>query len=190
MNGGFGPGLGISSSPLTGGGYSHSTNRLAIHRSHTSSHGSHHSDRIQPHPSHYGHPRPNTRPGPVGTITPVKGKWMIPICHEPENDTKTCCLGFWCPQILYGRTQFRLRQMAQSKDPLDLTDYKAINGPYASFMLVGYCYHFSCKLRVLILDRSVWNPKFPFLGSHWLINMELRDIYYATALSHSCYIRH
>jgi hypothetical protein len=71
MNGGFGPGLGISS-PLMGGGYSHSTNRLAIRRSHTSSRGSHHSDRIQPHPPHYGHPRPNTRPGPVGTIAPGK----------------------------------------------------------------------------------------------------------------------
>lgn len=149
MNGGFGPDLGVSSSPLQGGDYSRSIHRLTtmpkgpgVHRSHTSSHGSCHSEGTQPHPSHYGHPR---TPAPVGTVAPRKGKWMIPLCHEPENDVGTCCLGWWCPQILYGRTQFRLRQMAQNKDPLDLTDYKVINGPCATFMLVQCVTDFACK---------------------------------------------
>jgi hypothetical protein len=153
MNGGFGPGLGVSSSPLQGGGnYSHSSHRFTamsqgpgVHGSHTSSHGSTHSERIQPHPSHYGHSHHNPSPAPVGTLAPGKGKWMIPLCHEPENDVTTCCLGCWCPQILYGRTQYRLRQMARNKDPLDLTDYKVINGPCATFMLLEYVTNFECK---------------------------------------------
>jgi hypothetical protein len=152
MNGGFGPGLGVSSSPLQGGNYSHSSHRFTamskgpgVHNSHTSSHGSSHSERIQPHPSHYGPSRHSPSPGPVGTPTPGKGKWMIPLCHEPDNDVNTCCLGFWCPSILYGRTQYRLRQMAQNKDPLDLTDFKVINGPCATFMIVEYVTNFDCK---------------------------------------------
>jgi len=147
MNGGFGPGLGVSSSPLMGEGNSHSTSGLGIHRSHTSSHGFYHSDRIQLRPSHYGNSPPNARPGPVGTIASGKNKWMIPLCHESENDTNTCCLGFWCPQIVYGRTQFWLRQMAQKKDPLDLTDFKVINGPFATFMLVEHAADLCCKLK-------------------------------------------
>jgi hypothetical protein len=150
-NGGFGPGLGISSSSLMGGS-SYSGHRFTVmpkgpgvHRSHTSSYGSSHSERIQPHPSHYGHPRPNPSPGPVGTLAPGRGKWMIPLCHEPDNDVNTCCLGCWCPQILYGRTQYRLRQIAQNKDPLNLDNYKVINGPCATYMIVGSVINFDCK---------------------------------------------
>lgn len=171
MNGGFGPGLGVSSSPLMSGSNSRSSHRLTTmstgpgaHRSHTSSHGSSHSERVQPHPSYFGDPHSNSRPGPVGTIAPTKGRWMIPLCHEPENDVDTCCLGCWCPQILYGRTQFRLRQMAQNKDPLDLTDYKAINGACATFMLVQFVTDFSCKLKMSSFDRSICSPLATLIG--------------------------
>jgi hypothetical protein len=130
MNGGFGPGLGVSFSTLRGDSYSYSSHRFTaipkgpgVYRSHTSSHGSHYSERIQPHPSHYGHPRP---PAPLSTIAPKKGKWMIPLCYKPEIDVGTCWLGWWCPQFLYGRTQRRLKQMAQKKDPQDLINYKVI----------------------------------------------------------------
>jgi hypothetical protein len=149
MNDKFGPGLDVSSSPLQGGDCSRSSHRLTampkgpgVHRFQTSSHGSGHSERIQPQTSHHGHPR---TPALVGTTAPGKGKWMIPLCREPENDVSTCCLGCWCPQVLYGRTQFRLRQMAQNKDPLDLTDYKVINGPCATIMLVHCVTNFACK---------------------------------------------
>jgi hypothetical protein len=149
MNDNFGPGLDVSSSPLQGGDNSRSSHRLTaipngidVHRSQTPSYGSGHSERIQPQPSHHGHTH---TPAPVGTTISGKGKWMVPLCHEPENDVSTCCLGWWCPQVLYGRTQFRLRQMAQNKDPLDLTDNKVINGPCGTIMLVHCVTNFACK---------------------------------------------
>lgn len=152
MNGGFGPGLGVSSSPLQGGNCSHSSHRFTampkgpgVHGSHTSSHGSARSERIQPHPSYYGHSTHNPSPAPVGTLAPEKGKWMIPLRHELENDANTCCLGFWCPQSLYGRTQYRLRQMAKNRDPLDLTAQKVINGPCATFMIAHCVTNFACE---------------------------------------------
>jgi len=70
---------------------------------------------------------------------------MIPLCHEPENDVNTCCLGFWCPQNLYGRTQYRLRQMAKNRDPLDLTAQKVINGLCATFMIAHCVANFACE---------------------------------------------
>lgn len=76
-------------------------------------------------------------------------KWMIPLCYEPKDDVNTCCLGCWCPQILYGRTQYRLRQMARNQDPLDLKDYKIFNAPCMVFWILGAFTNFDCKLKSL-----------------------------------------
>lgn len=49
--------------------------------------------------------------------------WMNKFCVEPRKapqaDVQTCCLGCWVPCALYGKTQWRLRQVARESDPLD-----------------------------------------------------------------------
>ncbi|KAH7342586.1 PLAC8 family-domain-containing protein [Rhexocercosporidium sp. MPI-PUGE-AT-0058] len=42
--------------------------------------------------------------------------WMSQFCVEPKNDTSTCCLGFWVPCALYGKTHWRLDQINRGND--------------------------------------------------------------------------
>ncbi|KAG4439183.1 hypothetical protein IFR05_005336 [Cadophora sp. M221] len=45
--------------------------------------------------------------------------WMSQFCVEPQHDTSTCCLGFWVPCALYGKTHWRLKQINRGKDASD-----------------------------------------------------------------------
>ena len=45
--------------------------------------------------------------------------WMNQWCHEPPDDAKACCLGFWVPPVLYGKTHWRLQNLTKGEDPLD-----------------------------------------------------------------------
>jgi hypothetical protein len=51
-------------------------------------------------------------------------EWRQGLC---EFDT-VCCVGLFCPCILYGKTQYRLSQKANRKEATDLLGYKAVNG--------------------------------------------------------------
>ncbi|KUJ21727.1 uncharacterized protein LY89DRAFT_381682 [Mollisia scopiformis] len=46
--------------------------------------------------------------------------WLSPWCQEPpdaENrDVETCCLGFWVPCALYGKSNWRLKRVAMGED--------------------------------------------------------------------------
>lgn len=69
--------------------------------------------------------------------------WLNKLCHEPQGDIGTCCLGFWLPCALYGNTQYRLKQMAQGDDPLDLRGHRRNNGP--CWMHQMFCFFFRCE---------------------------------------------
>lgn len=120
-------------------------------RSHTSSRtGSSHSELYRPQLTYHGHPRHNPAPRADDVPCPDgyfhdKSEWINPLCHEPSDDMDTCCLGCWCPQVLYGRTQYRLKQIAENKDPLDLKDYKPVNKSCTSFLILGTITSFDCK---------------------------------------------
>ena len=73
--------------------------------------------------------------------------WLNKLCHEPEGDIGTCCLGFWLPCALYGNTQYRLKQMAQGDDPSDLSEHRHNNGP--CWMHQMLCFFFRCECRYL-----------------------------------------
>ena len=65
------------------------------------------------------------RPGQVShPNAAVDPEWKHGLC---EVDT-ICCLGIWCPCVLYGKTQYRLSQKAQKQDATDLLGYKSCNG--------------------------------------------------------------
>ena len=65
------------------------------------------------------------RPGQVShPNAAVDPEWKHGLC---EIDT-TCCLGIWCPCMVYGKTQYRLSQKAQKQDATDLLSYEPCNG--------------------------------------------------------------
>lgn len=65
------------------------------------------------------------RPGQVShPNAAVDPEWKHGLCGV---DT-ICCLGIWCPCLLYGKTQYRLSQKAQKHDATDLLGYKSCNG--------------------------------------------------------------
>jgi Cys-rich protein (TIGR01571 family) len=65
--------------------------------------------------------RPGQMSHPNASLGP---KWRRGMC---ELDA-VCCLGLFCPCILYGKTQYRLSQKANRKEATDLLGYKAVNG--------------------------------------------------------------
>lgn len=71
-------------------------------------------------------------------VYPRPVPWLNKLCHEPEGDIGTCCLGFWLPCALYGNTQYRLKQIDQGDDPMDLSEHKHNNGP--CWMLQMFCF--------------------------------------------------
>ncbi|KAL3423865.1 duf614 domain protein [Phlyctema vagabunda] len=68
-------------------------------------------------------------------------EWMVKFCVEPPDDWATCCQAFWCPCMLYSKTQYRLYQLAKGKDARILEKRKTCDGP---------CWTF-CGLTVLSL---------------------------------------
>ncbi|MCJ1310112.1 hypothetical protein MMC25_003773 [Agyrium rufum] len=60
----------------------------------------------------------------------VESEWRHGMC---ELDS-TCCIGLFCPCILYGKTQHRLSQKAKRREATDLLGYKTCNG---SWLLVA-----------------------------------------------------
>ena len=68
------------------------------------------------------------------------GDWRHGLCEC--GDFGTCCLGCWCPCMLYGKTQYRLNQKSARKDPTNLLSYKACND---SCIVMGVACGFECE---------------------------------------------
>lgn len=81
----------------------------------------------------------NHRPGQVShPNAAVDPNWKHGLC-TPDA---LCCLGAFCPCIVYGKTQYRLSKKAQKQDPTDLLGYESCNGSCGIFaMACG----FQCK---------------------------------------------
>ena len=54
----------------------------------------------------------------------VDPHWKHGLC-EPDA---LCCLGLFCPCIVYGKTMYRLSRRTQKQDPTDLLGYESCNG--------------------------------------------------------------
>ncbi|KAF7510320.1 hypothetical protein GJ744_006816 [Endocarpon pusillum] len=65
------------------------------------------------------------------------GTWKYGLCDC--GDIGVCCTGAWCPCIVYGKTQYRLSQRSERKDPTNLLGYSAFSGSCAAFALLCGC---------------------------------------------------
>ena len=93
----------------------------------------------------------NHRPGQVShPNAAVDPEWKHGLC-TPDA---LCCLGLFCPCIIYGKTQYRLSKRAQKQDPTDLLGYKSSNGSCGIFALA--C-GFQCKLPCGLLSHDCIN---------------------------------
>jgi hypothetical protein len=88
--------------------------------------------------------------------------WMAKFCVEPDGDAATCCLGWFVPCALYGKTHWRLEQLRKDKDPLD-TSWKCsygCNGPCWLFYLLGVYFTGtlgSCELSLNTFAKNYSN---------------------------------
>ena len=85
----------------------------------------------------------NHRPGqvshPNATVNP---EWKHGLC-TPDT---LCCMSFFCPCTIYGKTQYRLSRKMQKQDPTDLLGYESCNGSCGVFAIA--C-GFQCELSPL-----------------------------------------
>ncbi|KAI9713111.1 MAG: hypothetical protein M1820_001096 [Bogoriella megaspora] len=61
--------------------------------------------------------------------------WTHSLC-SCSDDLGTCCLGLWCPCILYGRTSYRLSRKSEKKDPTEMLGHSNCNGHCVLWMVV------------------------------------------------------
>ena len=74
----------------------------------------------------------NHQPGQVSHPNAVVDhNWKHGLC-EPDM---LCCVGLFCPCMLYGRTMYRLSRKAEKKDASDLLGYEVCNGGCGLFAL-------------------------------------------------------
>lgn len=83
--------------------------------------------------------------------------WINPVCGCSPDDVKTTFLGFCCPSILYGKTQYRLRCVHLGEDPFDETGFSAFNLPCLLYYL-GVC-GVLCALTQHNRIRETYNIK-------------------------------
>lgn len=74
------------------------------------------------------------------------GQWRHDLCG---CDASICALGLCCPCILYGKTEYRLSQRAEKRDPTDLLGHSACNG---SCSLMAIACGFQC-MQLLIFEH-------------------------------------
>ena len=79
------------------------------------------------------------RPGQVAhPNSQVDPQWKHGMC---EADS-LCCIGLFCPCMVYGKTQYRLTQKAQKREATDLLGYESVN---SSCGLMAVACGFQCK---------------------------------------------
>lgn len=90
----------------------------------------------------------NHNPGQISHPSQLSagGNWQRGLCEC--SDLGVCCMGVWCPCILYGKTQYRLARKSEKKDPTNLLGYEACNVPCT---MMGVLCGFQCMFPLLFL---------------------------------------
>lgn len=73
------------------------------------------------------------------------GPWITKLFRPRKHDISTLCTGFCLPCVLYGKTQYRLKQKTEGEDPLDLSQQALCNGPCWMFGMVMCCVGTDCE---------------------------------------------
>jgi hypothetical protein len=76
------------------------------------------------------------------------GPWMTKLFRLRKRGVTTLCTGSCLPCVLYGKTQYRLKQIADGEDPLDVSRHDICNGPCWMFGMIMCCVGFDCKLPI------------------------------------------
>ena len=88
----------------------------------------------------------NHQPGQaVHANSAVDTEWRNGLCDVDG----ICCMGLFCPCILYGKTQYRLSQKASKREATDLLDYKTCN---SSCTLMALACGFQGKIPFIITE--------------------------------------
>ncbi|KAJ5101913.1 hypothetical protein NUU61_004135 [Penicillium alfredii] len=65
------------------------------------------------------------------------GTWSHGLCEC--SNIGTCCLGIFCPCIIYGKTQHRLSMKSKKEDPTNMLGYGTCNGACTGMALLCGC---------------------------------------------------
>ncbi|CAG8217214.1 unnamed protein product [Penicillium olsonii] len=65
------------------------------------------------------------------------GGWSNGLCEL--SNLGICCLGLFCPCVLYGRTQHRLSMKSRKEDPTNMLGYETCNGSCTGMGLLCGC---------------------------------------------------
>lgn len=82
------------------------------------------------------------------------GTWNHGLCDC--RDVGICCTGIWCPCILYGRTQYRLSQRSEKKDPTNLLGYETCNAQCTAMALL-------CGFQCMLLPLPITTYQLEYL---------------------------
>ena len=90
----------------------------------------------------------NHQPGQVSHPNAVVDpNWKHSLCEADP----LCCMGLFCPCMLYGRTMYRLSRKAEKKDGSNLLGYESCNGGCGLFALAcgfqGLTSYHGCSLQ-------------------------------------------
>lgn len=69
------------------------------------------------------------------------GAWTHSLCDC--SNISACCLGIFCPCILYGKTQYRLGLKSRKEDPTNMLGFGSCNGSCTAMALLCGC---QCKV--------------------------------------------
>ncbi|EZF32045.1 hypothetical protein H109_00119 [Trichophyton interdigitale MR816] len=84
------------------------------------------------------------------------GSWMNGLCEC--SDIGVCCLGLWCPCILYGRTQHRLSRKSKRQDPTNMLGYESCNASCTAMALLCGCQWLLATIQHTRIRRAYGIP--------------------------------
>ncbi|TGO53293.1 hypothetical protein BCON_0126g00190 [Botryotinia convoluta] len=89
--------------------------------------------------------------------------WMVPFCHHPEGDHKTALEGLFVPCLLYGKTHWRLKNVALGRDP---HNFKSSDGCNSMCWIHGALTAACClSIGLTLIQRARIRAQYRILGS-------------------------
>ncbi|TGO13969.1 hypothetical protein BTUL_0060g00250 [Botrytis tulipae] len=89
--------------------------------------------------------------------------WMVPFCHHPEGDHTTALEGLFVPCLLYGKTHWRLKNVALGRDP---HNFKSSDGCNSMCWIHGALTAACClSIGLTLIQRARIRAQYRILGS-------------------------
>ncbi|TGO37280.1 hypothetical protein BHYA_0101g00300 [Botrytis hyacinthi] len=89
--------------------------------------------------------------------------WLVPFCHHPEGDHATALEGLFVPCLLYGKTHWRLKNVALGRDP---HNFKSSDGCNSMCWIHGALTAACClSIGLTLIQRARIRAQYRILGS-------------------------